>query len=75
MVYLNEDPENLLREYMVSILAFGFYCTFSPETENVIVILVVFDKSITQKNKISCRLGVDTQNFLAGSSLVSWIQT
>lgn len=72
MVYLNEDPENLLRQYMVSILAFGFYC---PETENVIVILVVFDKSITQKNKISCRLGVDTQNFLAGSSLVSWIQT
>lgn len=38
MVYLNEDPENLIREYMVSILAFGFYYTFSPETENVIVI-------------------------------------
>ena len=75
MVYLNEDPENLIREYMVSILAFDFYCTFSPENENVIVILVVFDKSITQKNKIPCKLRVHTQNFLAGSSLVSWIQT
>lgn len=75
MVYLNEDPENLIREYMVSILTFDFYCTFSPETENVIVILVVFDKSITQKNKIPCRLRVHTLNFLAGSSLVSWIQT
>lgn len=49
MVYLNEDPENLIREYMVSILAFGFYYTFSPETENVIVILVVFDNKVFDK--------------------------
>ena len=32
LVYLNEDPVNLIREYMVSILAFGFYCTLSSET-------------------------------------------
>jgi len=35
LVYLNEDPEDLIKEYMVSILVFGFYCNFFSETDNV----------------------------------------